>query len=100
MIRGTTPTHVFRLPVSADTVKAVRIVYAQNNAVKLQKCNEDCTMEGNTVTCKLSQEDTFLFADGECILVQVRVLTNEGEALASRVMRVHCEECLSDEVLT
>ena len=100
MIRGTTPTHIFSLPVSAETIKTIRVVYAQNDVIKLTKKNEDCTMSGNSVTIKLTQEDTFLFDDDACVDVQVRVLTNSGDALASRVMRIHCEECLSDEVLS
>ena len=99
MIRGTTPTHTFQLPFGTETIKTIQIAYAQNGNEKLTKGNADCTFEGNVVTCKLTQEDTFKFAHGECVEVQVRVLTLGNDALASRVMRVHCNECLSDEVL-
>ena len=99
MIRGTTPTHIFTLPFGIETIKTIQIIYAQSGAEKLTKSNEDCMLDGNTVTVKLTQEDTFLFDDGVCVEVQVRVLTNGGDALASRVMRVRCEECLSCEVL-
>lgn len=99
MIRGTTPTHIFTLPFGIETIKTIQIIYAQNGAEKLTKSNADCTLEGNTVKIRLTQEDTFKFADDVCVEVQVRVLTTGGDALASRVMRVRCHDCLSDEVL-
>lgn len=100
MIKGTTPTHIFTLPFGAETIKTIQIIYAQNGVEKLTKSNADCALEGNSVSVKLTQEDTFAFADDACVEVQVRVLTMGNDALASRVMRVHCHECLSDEVLT
>lgn len=99
MIKGTTPTHIFTLPIDADTIKTIHILYAQNGVEKLKKSNDDCTFEGKAVKVKLTQEDTFKFADDVCVEVQVRVLTVGGDALASRVMRVRCHDCLSDEVL-
>lgn len=100
MMKGTTPTHVFTLPVNVDVIKTIRIIYAQGGVERVTKSTEDCTMEGNRVTVKLTQEDTFAFMEDECVEVQVRVLTTSGDALASRIIRVHCRECLSDEVLT
>ena len=99
MMRGTTPTHSFVLPIETDTIKTVQIVYRQNGSIKLEKGNDDCTLEGNTVTLKLTQEDTFAFADNACVEVQIRVLTKDGDALASGVKRIRCDECISDEVL-
>lgn len=99
MIRGTTPTHTFSLPFGTDMIKAIEIAYAQNDTVLLTKSNADCTLAGNNVTVKLTQEDTFLFADGACVEVQVRVLTVGDEVAASDVMRIHCEKCLSKAVL-
>lgn len=100
MIKGTTPTHIFTLPFDVtENVKEVEIAYAQGNQTKVKKSIADCTMEGRNITTKLTQAETLLFKDGECIEVQIRVLTNAGEVLGSRVMRVHCEKCLTDEVL-
>ena len=100
MIKGTTPTHVFTLPFDTEMVKTVQVIYGQGGVVKATKGNEDCTLEGKTVTTKLTQEETFSFVEGSCVEVQIRVLTHSGDVLASHVKRVHCEECLSDEVLT
>lgn len=99
MIRGTTPTHRFVLPFNTDMIQTVQIIYAQNDEMVLTKGNDDCTLDGNTVSIKLTQQETFLFTEDVCVEVQVRVLTHDKDALASHVMRVHCDECLSDEVL-
>ena len=99
MIRGTTPTHRFVLPFDTDMIQTVQIIYAQNDETVLTKGNDDCIFDGNTVSAKLTQQETFLFTEDASVEVQVRVLTTDGDAVASRVMRVQCDECLSDEVL-
>ena len=99
MIRGTTPTHTFSLPIQTVLIKDIEITYAQNGAVVLTKGIADCVCSDNEVSVRLTQEDTFLFVDGICVEVQLRVLTLGGDVLSSHVMRVHCNECLSCEVL-
>lgn len=99
MIRGTTPTHIFTLPIEAELIKCAQVIYTQDGGAKLTKDINDCALDGKTLTVRLSQEDTLFFACDRCVRIQVRVLTQAGDALASHVMRVRCEECLSDEVL-
>lgn len=99
MKRGTTPTHEFYLEFGTDMLKAVEITYKQNDVIVLQKHIEDCTLEDNKITCKLTQEDTFKFDEESCVEVQLRVLTIGEDVLASDVVRVCCDECLSEEVL-
>lgn len=97
MIRGTTPTHVFTLPFDTVMVKTIKITYRQNCIVKLTKRNDDCIFDGNTVTIKLTQDDTLAFMGGTCVEIGIRVLTLNGEAFASNIMRVRCSECLGDD---
>ena len=99
MIKGTTPTHTFSMPFGEEMIKAIEICYAQNGEVMLSKGIEDCTIEGNTISVKLSQEDTLEFAEGVCVEIQIRILTPADDAIASNVMRVHCHECLFDGVI-
>lgn len=99
MLRGTTPTHVFTLPFDTETVKDVQIIYVQGGKEKLTKSKDDCTLDGNEIAVKLTQEETFSFDDGKCVKVQVRVLTQSDDVLISPVMLVECEECLFCEVL-
>ena len=99
MIQGTTPTHIFRIPLSVENIKNVRITYAQNGTVVLTKELEDCTTNGNEVMCQLSQEETFGFDSSLPVDIQFRVLTNSGDALASRVQRVTMVTVLDGAVL-
>lgn len=100
MIRGTTPNHIFSLPFGTEMIKTIEITYAQDGTVKLTKGNDGCTFDGNTVSVKLSQKETLMFIEGTCVDVQIRVLTMGGDVVASNIMRMHCDECLSDGVLS
>lgn len=95
---GTTPTHVFEIPVSADQIEDVRIVYAQAGVEVLAKEIDDCELKGNTITVKLTQEETFLFDQKLDADVQVRILTVAGEVLASDIMKMKCDPFLGEEV--
>lgn len=88
MTRGTTPTHVFTVDpqILSGGVSAVFITYAQNGRVMLEKSTEDIVVGENTLTVKLTQEDTLQFfapyTDNE-VEIQIRLKTTAGEALAS-----------------
>jgi hypothetical protein len=100
MIRGTTPTHVFKIPIDPSMVASVRVVYAQDDAVIVKKCTDDCTFDGNIISVTLTQEDTLLFDCKKCVQIQIRVLTIEGESLSTRPMSLTVEKCLDGEVLS
>ena len=99
MIRGTTPTHVFKLPFDTGIIKTLRIIYAQDGKVKMTKTETDCTLDGENVTTKLSQEETLKFRSGTPVEIQMRVLSKGEDAMASKIVRVRVEEVLSDEVI-
>ena len=99
MIRGTTPTHTFNIPFDSSLVKECRVIYAQNNEVLFTKTTKDCVLANKSVKTTLSQEDTFKFDCTKCVQIQLRILTAEGEALASVIEQVGVAKCLSDEVL-
>lgn len=100
MIHGTTPTHVFVLPFDGGIISKVRVLYSQNDNVILVKESDSCTIAGNEISTTLSQEDTFLFDRGEPVEIQLRVLTNTGDALASVPKKVNIVKCLENEVFT
>lgn len=99
MRKGTTPTHNFMLPFPTDMVEEVEITYCQNGEEVLKKRTADAELSDSTVSVTLTQEETFSFVDDQDVHVQVRVLTNEKDVLASNIMRITCERCLSCEVL-
>ena len=115
MIRATTPIHAFRFDNDPEiTYKTILITYSQGNSVILEKHKEDltveqiipdpnasCQLEGWRAWYRLTQEETNKFsADiGKPVYVQVRVLTYEGEALASDRKLLQLQDVLNDEVL-
>ena len=99
MIQGTTPTHTFTLPFDTSLLTSARIIYSQNEKIILKKELSDCECSGNTISCKLTQEETFLFVHPKTVQIQIRVLTDGGDALNSDIETVPCKMCLDDEVL-
>lgn len=101
MIQGTTPTHVFTLPIDTSTISQLRITYIQGGTVVLDaKENDDnVTMEDNIIKYRLNQEDTLKFNSSEMVLLQLKVLTSEGDVMASKIMRLSVEKILNTEVL-
>lgn len=99
MIRGTTPTHLFRLPFDTSRIREIRILYAQGGQLVLEKTGADCVMEENTVSVTLSQEETLQFSHRETVDCQIRVLTMDGTAFANQVFHLPVDMVLSEEVL-
>ena len=99
MIRGTTPTHTFQIPFNTNLVKEIRISYAQRDAVVVEKSTEDCKLDGMNITVKLTQEETLRFSENVMAALQLRVLLNDGNVLATPVMRLDVGELLQDEVI-
>ena len=99
MIRGTTPTHTFKIPLDTSDVKSVMVIYGQNNVEIFRKETDACTLEGNSISVTLTQEETFKFNHNQDVQIQVRVLTLTGNALASSIKVVTVGQCLNSEVL-
>ena len=112
MIRATTPVHYFRLSADYDPNEFAEILisYSQGDKIVLEKKKEDMQFKPDTdgypkgwfVYFRLSQEETKLFDAGvgaKPIWVQMRVLTQDGEALACGKIRVHPSDVINDEVL-
>ena len=99
MIRGTTPTHTFQIPFSTNLLKEVRIIYAQAGSAIVEKNTEDCSLDGTDITVKLTQEETMRFSERKIAELQLRVLLNDGNALATPVLRLDVGELLKDEII-
>lgn len=99
MIRGTTPTHTFTLPFDVSEIKEIDVCYAQQGTIVLQKTFADCDAEGNKITIVLSQEETLEFRDNAGVQIQLRVLTKNNKALASRITTKYVKDVLYDGVL-
>ena len=99
MIRGTTPTHIFNLPIQAKTIKTLRITYVQNDAIVLEKTEKDVKMSTNNIRLKLSQEDTLKFNASGHVHLQLKMLTYDGAVLANQPKVIPIDEIYNEEVL-
>lgn len=98
MRRLTTPTHTFKLPFDTSELEKIKITYAQNDEVILEKYKDDCKCEGMKMRLTLSQEDTKKFDDNYDVQIQIRFKHTAG-VFSSKVFKRSCGECLDDEVL-
>lgn len=99
MIQGTTPTHIFRLPIDAAVIAEVRITYEQLGKTMIEKTEKDVQMTGYTITLGLSQEETLRLNHRALVRLQVKVLTTDGQVMASKIRNIQVDEILSTEVL-
>ena len=99
MYRGTTPTLKFTLPFEASTLAEAYISIEQNRRVILEKTIEDCTLSGNTISVKLTQEETLKLGVSDRTEIQLRVRLADGNALASQIFAVSTERILKDGVI-
>ena len=99
MYRGTTPTHTFYVDIDPELIKKIKITYSQQDKEVIVKRTEDCTIENNAITTRLTQEDTFQFQCKMIVEIQVRVLTTDGEVRTSDPLAVTVKKCLDEEVL-
>ena len=122
--RGTTPYHSFVLPLKTEDISEVYITYLQNREVILDKTISDVTivdiddeyenasmnepLEDFVPSCELTihltQEDTLKFhfypaAEKNIAVIQIRVLTTEGEAYASEPIHERIFGILKDGVI-
>ena len=101
MRQGTTPTHIFTLPIDMSKVSEVKVTYTQRNRIVLEKRTDQVVIDGADIRVKLSQEETFMFdaSPSASVQIQIRVLTTGGDALASDIMTVSALKCLDSEVM-
>lgn len=124
IIRGTTPYHSFVLPLKTEDISEVYITYLQNNEIIIDKSISDTQiidieneyenastnepLEDFIPSCELTihlaQEDTLKFhfypaAEKNIAVIQIRVLTTEGEAYASEPIHERIFGVLKDGVI-
>ena len=100
MFRATTPTHIFALPFDTSTLQEVRVTYVQNKEIILTKTEADCTLDGAEIKIRLTQEETLLFEGERRVEIQLRILTKDGQVMASDIMKVWANSCLDEEILS
>lgn len=100
MIRGTTPTLTFNLPCAVSLIQSLYITFEDKSGeTVLEKTLADCDTADNSVSVTLTQEETLLFKERTEIRLQVRALTTEGDAVASRIYTMPVKEILKEGVI-
>lgn len=99
MIRGTTTTHIFNIPLEASDIKDIKVTYSQGGTIILTKKKKDCKIADNTIAVPLSQEDTFKLDSSQHVKIQLRILTDKDRVMSSKVMTLSVGACLDSEVL-
>lgn len=126
--RGTTPYHSFVLPLATDDIVELYVTYLQNEKILFEKSLSAGDVKIDTVTSQLdnasveeltdeekqieskvtihlSQEDTLKFtfypaAEKNIAVIQIRVLTSDGEAYASNPIQERIYGVLKDGVIS
>ena len=97
--RGTTPANTFRFSIDPGAIEKIRIIYSQGNEKLFVKTNDDIRWEGNMAIVKLTQADTLKFREDMQVEIQIRILTDAGEAPASKIFKTSVGRLLEDEVI-
>lgn len=97
---GTTPELTFNLPFDTSIIKNLYITFKdRNKAIVLEKTEADCTMNNNSVTVELSQEETLQFEKRTKVRVQLRIKTTNDKALKSNIIVIDIGDLLKEGVI-
>ena len=100
MIRGTTPTLTFTLPMAVSTLSEYWVTVSQHyDNIRIDHDSSDCTASGSTITVALTQEETLRLVPDKPVYIQLRVLTSGGDAMASEAFRTTVADVLREEVI-
>lgn len=105
---GTTPKHTFTLPFELPAGAEYRIVYAQGEdnqeIILFELTTERCTVNGNQIQVKLTQQETLLFdytpvfCNGKYaprpVKIQIGVETPGDNIMWSDIISTDIERCL------
>lgn len=103
IIRGTTPTIEIVITSELDfgTIEQVWVYIVQQNKVKIDKVISDVSFdpENSKILVVLSQDDTLALNADIDTLFQIRLLLNDGTALATVAGKVNVIEIYKDGVI-
>ena len=105
MYRVTTPTDTFTLPIETSSCSIIQVTYSQEKTKLVKEYKngtvpDGMTLDGKYVVIRLTQTETKQFQGDEFVNIQLRALTNSGDALASKTFKTFVNEVLNEEILT
>ncbi|MCI5680184.1 MAG: hypothetical protein MR278_09480 [Bacteroidales bacterium] len=99
--RGATPTITFQLDVSPELFSICHITFQQYGKIRFIKTLADCTLgEGNTLLCRLTEEETLSLKGDAKVKIQLRVAYLDGQKDASDILEADVGAILEEGVLT
>lgn len=102
MIRGTTPTHYFKIKndkLDTSTLIKINVLYGQDDELLFKKKTADCRLEDNTIIVKLTRKESLKFNHKKAAQIQVIAETIDGDVIETTVMSVGVDKLLDDGVL-
>lgn len=100
MYRGTTPQlEVIVTGVDFTEVAELWLTIGQNGRPIVNKDLEDLTIEDNTIYVTFTQEDTLALRACSSTYLQLRVLMNDGTAIATPVKKLNVNEIIKDGII-
>ena len=100
MYRGTTPTLTFRLPIDTGSITVLSVAVAQGREVKIEKTLSDVHLDGNVISCTLTEDETLSLTAGASVEAKIQLRVGVGEQrMASQIFTVPVERILRDGAL-
>ena len=100
MYRGTTPGLEINVgDIDLTKVTELWLTLSQHGTVVINKTLEEVDIDGSTVSCTLTQEETLSLKAHSSTLVQMRFLMDDGQAMATPIVKVPVEAILKDGVI-
>ena len=97
MYRGTTPTLTFRLPIDTGSITVLSVAMAQGRQVKIEKTLSDVHLDGNVISCTLTEDETLSLTAGASVEAKIQLRVGVGEQrMASQIFTVPVERILRD----
>jgi hypothetical protein len=84
IVRGTTPTISYSLPFSSDLLAEAFVTVEQRDAIVIEKELSACERTGNTLTARLTQDDTLSLKAGTLTKIRLVVKTTSGDRLETK----------------
>lgn len=98
MTRGTTPTLEFSIPYTASEIKNGYITFAQHHRPVFEIGMDGMQIQDKKITVTLSQQQTLLLCPDDT-MIQIRLLLDGNQAVASQLMELHVQDVLKDGVI-
>lgn len=101
MFRGTTPSLIFKLNTELDfsSIAEVMLTIKKGSHSQTWKSNElSIDADEKAISITLTQKETLAFEDGEAE-AQIRILTADGVALATNIVKIDVKRILMGGII-